>query len=193
MCSWCWGFKPTYENLLKLLPDSIEVVRLLGGLAPDSGDPMTEDMRNYLQQAWTKITGTIPGTRFNHDFWTTCQPRRSTWPACRAVIAARRQGPEFDLAMTTAIQEGYYLNAKNPSDDSTLIGFAKDLGLDELAFAERLNSESTRQQLQQEISLTRQLGVQGFPSLVVLDGASARPVQINYTDAEPMMDSIKKA
>ncbi len=190
MCSWCWGFNQTYENLLKLLPDSIEVVRLLGGLAPDSSEAMTMDMRNYLQQTWKKIAETIPGTRFNHEFWTSCQPRRSTWPACRAVIAARQQGPEFDLAMTTAIQEGYYLHAKNPSDDSTLIGFATDLGLDEFAFEEQLNSESARQQLEQEISLTRQLGVQGFPSLVLLDGALAKPIQIHYTDAEAMLVRI---
>ena len=146
MCSWCWGFNRTYQDFLKALPDSIEVVRLLGGLAPDSSEPMTLDMRNYLQQAWRKIAEIIPGTRFNHDYWTHCQPRRSTWPACRAVIAARQQGPENDSAMTTAIQEGYYLHTKNPSDDATLIEFAADLGLDELAFAEQLNSESTRQQ-----------------------------------------------
>ena len=192
MCSLCWGFNSTYQDFLRALPKSIEVVRLLGGLAPDTSEPMTLDMRNYLQQTWKKIAEIIPGTHFNHQFWTSCQPRRSTWPACRAVIAARQQGLEFDTAMTTAIQEGYYLHAKNPSDDTTLIGFAADLGLDELAFAEQLNSESTRQQLRQEIGLTRQLGVQGFPSLVSLDGDLAKPIQISYTDAEAMLVSVKQ-
>jgi len=190
MCSWCWGFNETYAQLLKALPATIEVVRLLGGLAPDSGEPMPMDMQRYLQQTWQEIEKRIPGVRFNHDFWTLCQPRRSTWPACRAVIAARLQGLEFDQAMTHAIQRGYYLEAENPSDDTTLVGFAAQLGLDEVAFARQLNSESTRQQFDQEITFSRQLGVQGLPSLVLLAGNSARPIQINFTDFEVMLQNI---
>jgi len=190
MCSWCWGFNETYEQLVKALPESIEVVRLLGGLAPDASEPMPMDMQHYLQRTWKEIEANIPGTRFNHDFWTLCKPRRSTWPACRAVISARRQGLEFDLAMTHAIQRGYYLHAKNPADDETLVEFATELGLDTVTFEQQLNSESTRQQLDQEIMLSRQLGVQGFPSLVLLAGNSARPIQINFTDFEVMRENI---
>lgn len=190
MCSWCWGFSRTYEDLVKVLPRSVEVVRLLGGLAPDSSEPMSMEMQQYHQQTWKRIEEAIPGTRFNHDYWTLCQPRRSTWPACRAVIAARQQGAEYDPAMTTAIQEGYYLQAKNPSDDVNLIEFAAELGLNEGIFARQLNSESTRQQLEQEMMLSRRLGVRGFPSLVLKDGVSIRPIQINYTDATKMLDNI---
>jgi len=193
MCSWCWGFSRSYQQLVEALPESIKVTRLLGGLAPDSSEPMPKEMQQYLQNTWKTIETTIPGTRFNHDFWTLCQPRRSTWPACRAVIAARHQGPEYDLAMTIAIQRGYYLEAKNPSDDSTLIGFAEGLGLDTESFSGRLNAESTRQQLEQEIMMVRRLGVQGFPSLVLLTGNSAIPVRVNYTEVEAMLDSIYQA
>jgi putative protein-disulfide isomerase len=154
---------------------------------------MPKEMQQYLQKTWKTIESTIPGTRFNHDFWTLCQPRRSTWPACRAVLAARHQGLEYDLAMTIAIQQGYYLQAKNPSDDSTLIGFAEELGLDTGSFSGRLNAEATRQQLEQEIILARRLGVQGFPSLLLLQGKSAIPVQINYTEVDAMLDSINQA
>lgn len=190
MCSWCWGFSKVYQRLVKALPESIEVTRLLGGLAPDSSESMPMDMQRYLQQVWKTIAETIPGTRFNHDFWTRCQPRRSTWPACRAVIAARRQGLDFDLAMTNAIQEGYYRQAKNPSDDAVLVEFAATLGLDKDIFSQQLNSVSTRQQLDQEIMQSRRLGVQSFPSLVLLIGDSVKPIQINYTDVEGMLDNI---
>ena len=190
MCSWCWGFDRVYAQLLKALPDSFEVVRLLGGLAPDSGEPMPMEMRAYLQKTWKTIEKTIPGTRFNHDFWTDCQPRRSTWPACRAVIAARDQSMEFDPAMTSAIQRGYYLQAKNPSDDSILIEFATQIGLNEIAFTRELNSRHTREQLEQEMTCSRQLGVRGFPSLLVLHGDAASLIKIDYNDANVMLTDI---
>ncbi len=89
----------------------LPVQYILGGLAPDTQDPMPQEM-----QTWLKIQQTIPGAGFNLDFWTTCQPRRSTYPACRAVIATRHQQPALEAAMILAVQEAYYLNASNPSD-----------------------------------------------------------------------------
>jgi len=94
MCSWCWGFAPTFETVLSELPNSVKVNHLLGGLAPDSNDPMPESMQLSLQQTWQRIAEVIPGTEFNFDFWTQNAPRRSTWPSCRAVIAARRQSQD---------------------------------------------------------------------------------------------------
>lgn len=190
MCSWCWGFAPNCRRLVAALPHSITVVRLLGGLAPDCDEPMPEEMRRHLRATWETIEARIPGTRFNYDFWSRCRPRRSTWPACRAVIAARLQGSDYDLAMTCAIQRGYYLQAKNPSDYATLIEFAEALGLHAGEFAAALNSQAVRRKLEQEIAMSRQLGVRGFPALLLLNGDAARPVAVNYTDVTEMLDRI---
>jgi len=110
MCSWCWGFEPVRKQLFQRLNPNIKVKRLLGGLAPDSHAPMPLEMQVFLQNTWRKIENHIPGTQFNFDFWTKCQPRRSTYPANRAVIAARLQGEQFDELMTTKIQQAYYTN-----------------------------------------------------------------------------------
>ena len=68
---------------------SIEVVYLLGGLAPDSDLPMPEQMKLTIAGYWQTIQDRVLGTQFNYDFWTKCQPRRSTYPSCRAVLAAK--------------------------------------------------------------------------------------------------------
>jgi putative protein-disulfide isomerase len=78
MCSWCWGFRPALETLLAGLPPAIEVERLLGGLAPDSREPMPQSLREQLQQTWRRIQECIPGARFNFDFWTPGLPE--SWP-----------------------------------------------------------------------------------------------------------------
>ena len=57
------------------------------------------------------------------------------------------QGDEFDVRMTRAVQLAYYTQARNPSDDSTLIELADELGLDTQVFAEALVSEAVQQQL----------------------------------------------
>ena len=190
MCSWCWGFVPVLKRLLENLPADIRVRRLLGGLAVDSDQPMPVDLQQTIEATWRRIQKSIPGTQFNFDFWTRCAPRRSTWPACRAVIAARMQGDEFDVQMTRAVQHAYYTQARNPSDDSTLIELADELGLDSQVFSEALESEAVQQQLLAEIELSRQLHATGYPSLILKAGTAVWPIPIDYNDSAPMLEMI---
>ena len=192
MCSWCWGFEKTRERLLEKLPPSIEVMRLLGGLAPDTDEPMPREMRDYLQQTWHRIEQRIPVTSFNFDFWQRCEPRRSTWPACRAVIAARLQGIGYDEVMTRAIQEAYYRRAMNPSDEDTLVTLAGEIGLDEERFLKELRSPAVQAQLESEMQKGRAMGATSFPGLVLEFDGRSQPVPVNYTDEEAMLEAIRK-
>ena len=166
--------------------------RLLGGLAADCDAPMPAQMQSYLQETW-RVIAAKTGAEFNHDFWRNCQPRRATYPACRAVIAARKQGAEFDVLMTEKIQHGYYLHAKNPSDDDALIAFAEELNLQVTAFTDDLNSPATQMELADEIAAAGRLGVTGFPSLLLASGdenQTATPIKIDYADADEMLKRI---
>jgi putative protein-disulfide isomerase len=188
MCSWCWAFRPTLAALLAQLPEEIVFKRLLGGLAPDSDTPMPEAMRARLQQTWHHIEQAVPGTRFNFDFWRRNTPRRATYPACRALLAARAQGREE--AMLAAIQQAYYREARNPSDDSTLNELAAAIGLDTVRFAKELNAAATQRQLEEEVARARALGADSYPCLMLQVNGAVWPVPVDYLQAEKMLDTI---
>ena len=190
MCSWCWGFEPTRKAIFDAVGDRLQIRRLVGGLAPDSEAPMPDSMRQMLQQTWQRIEQSIPGTRFNFEFWEKCAPRRSTYPANRAVLAAREQGSDYDLAMTARIQQAYYLEARNPSDNSTLIDLATEIGLDTELFSKRLVDESLQQALITEIQSTRALGIDSFPSMALHRNGELRHIGLNYTDPGAMLEQI---
>lgn len=190
MCSWCWGFRATWLTVLEDLPEAVSVVTLLGGLAPDSGQPMPTEMQAMISNTWKTIQQRIPGTRFDHSFWQKCQARRSTYPACRAVIAARNQNPSFEQAMVLAIQQAYYLNAQNPSDKGILVDLAKDLLLDITLFEKDLSSEQTQQQLDREILQARALGATGFPSLILEYKDKNSLLKLSYNDPEKILKQV---
>jgi putative protein-disulfide isomerase len=190
MCSWCWAFRPSLNALLTELPKQIDVIRLLGGLAADSDESMPEEIRAYVQANWQRIEEQVPETKFNYDFWKQCQPRRSTYPACRAVIAARQQGKEFDPAMTLAIQQAYYLQARNPSDLSTLTKLAVEIGLDKEKFEADINSTETNETLQQEIKQSRKLGLNSFPSFLLDTGNKQIRIEPDYLNMGVMLEKI---
>lgn len=190
MCSWCWGFVQVWQEVRESLAGGpVQIKYLLGGLAPDSDQPMTPEMQATLQGVWRRIQQHIPGTEFNFDFWIRCQPRRSTWPACRAVLAAANQQQE--QAMISAIQHAYYLRAMNPSDDATLIQLAAELGLDTGRFAADLNSATTREQLQQQMQLAHSMPINGFPSLVLQTASGYTPLPLDYRSAHTILVALQ--
>jgi putative protein-disulfide isomerase len=192
MCSWCWGFEPIKHELFNIVSKTLHIQCLIGGLAPDSDQPMAKEMQLNLQNIWRQIEQTIPGTQFNYSFWRDCSPRRSTYPANRAVIAARVQDIKFDQLITNKIQQAYYLQARNPSDNSTLIEIAGEIGLDTKRFSTDLVSEETQKKLIDEINLVRSLGVNSFPSILISHEGKHHPIAINYTNIDEMLIQINK-
>lgn len=177
MCSWCWGFAPTWKRLQQELTEHVEIVYGLGGLAEDSTQVMSLEMQDFLQQTWRKIARQLD-TKFNFDFWLHCQPRRSTYLSCRAALIARSYAKE--QMMLSAIQHAYYLQAKNPSDIETLHTLAMEIGLDGRDFLTQINSLSLDQALKIEIAEKRKMPINGFPSLVLENNEKYTAIPIDY-------------
>jgi putative protein-disulfide isomerase len=191
MCSWCYAFRPVWIQIQQQLPSSIRVQYILGGLAPDSDQPMPPETRAYIQNQWRKIIETVPDTLFNFAFWEQCQPVRSTYPACRAVLLARQQGKEYEIAMIHAIQDAYYREARNPSDSNTLCALAKQIGLDSGVFTRLLDDDTIQQALLADIRFARSIGTNSFPSLFLQQNTAIQSIPIYYNDADKVLHAIK--
>ncbi len=190
MCGWCYGFQPELEQFLEKYP-AAQVDWIMGGLAPDSNQPMDESLQQTISSYWHQIEEKSQVT-FNHDFWKLNTPYRSTYPACRAVVAAERLKPNSAQQMAKAIQSAYYLEAKNPSLEETLIGCASSLGLDEKEFIQVFKSEETEQRFQQHLSITHQLQIQGFPALLYInDNNQAYPLALGYNNLAGLEQQLK--
>jgi putative protein-disulfide isomerase len=191
MCSWCYAFSQSWTALQQALPREMEIVYLVGGLAPDTTEPMPPATQKMVQQAWQRIEQTVPGVHFNWDFWSRNTPVRSTYPACRAVLAAKKQRAEAEPEMIRAIQTAYYQQAKNPSLPETLQACAREIGLNEAVFIEDLKSPAIESELQQQIQRARSMDVYSYPSLRLVHNNAVFTVTIDYLDHRTMLNEIK--
>lgn len=194
MCSWCWAFSPTWHMLKTNLTPMIDKGKLsirpiVGGLAIDSDEPMPMPMQEKLQAVWKHIESQV-GTQFNHDFWQQCKPRRSTYPACRACLVARAEG--LEMQMIEQIQHAYYLHASNPSDLETLVGCGEKIGIEKERFTAAIENIKDSEQLELEIHQARQLGLNSFPSLAVLNNDRIVHISINYNNTDSMYAEIQQ-
>lgn len=187
MCGWCYAFQPELEVFLNK-HESIGVDWIMGGLAPDSTEPMEDALKETIASYWHKIEA-VSQVTFNHDFWTTNTPYRSTYPACRAVIAAERLRAHSAPQMAKAIQSAFYLEAKNPSLEETLVDCARAIELDDAQFSAALQSHDTEQVFQQHLAVSRQLQVTGFPALFWVDDRNqAYPLALGFTPADTLAE-----
>jgi putative protein-disulfide isomerase len=188
MCSWCWGFRPVWDRVKPRLAGRLEIVYVLGGLAPENHEPMPEEMRAALQQTWRRVAE-VCGVSFNFDFWTRNTPMRSTYPACKAALVARDYGKE--VAMYERIQNFYYLEAGNPSEYANLYALAGELGLPEEAFIERIHSAEIEQRFLEERMFAERLGARGFPSLILAHGGETTFIQHSYTSVDENVEKVE--
>ena len=191
MCSWCYAFAPNWRRINAALPASISVQYVLGGLAADSDQPMPLHVQVHIRDNWRRIQSLVPGIDFNFDFWTRCQPRRSTYPACRAVLAAKHFGPHYEVKMIDRIQIAYYREARNPSDVETLCELAGEIGIDVQAFEARMTDQACQAMLESDIQKTRALGVTGFPSLVLESDDGIAVIPHDYIDPQITLKAIE--
>ena len=196
MCSWCWGFAPVWREFVSEIPESVAVVDLMGGLAPDNEAPMDSAMRQYVQDAWGAVKART-GAEFNFEFWNKCDPKRSTYPACRAVIAAGEQASGARSLMYDAIQRAYFLEARNPSDAEALECVAGEIGLDRKQFTEDLGSDHINRIFQLELESVAKLGVSGFPTMVVKRESPGEPARYDlltagFSDIDVLRDRLSR-
>ncbi len=185
MCGWCYGFQPELEQFLDKHP-SAEVEWVMGGLASDTEEPMDDNLRQTISSYWHQIEKNTQVT-FNHDFWALNTPYRSTYPACRAVISAESLMEKSAEQMVKAIQSAYYLEAKNPSLDATLIACASSIGLDDHQFLDVFKSQVIENRFQRDLTITRQLQVGGFPALFYINEENqAYPLALGFCQTEHM-------
>ncbi len=142
MCGWChyakkMGMKGELEKFER--ESGIKVRHSYGVLAGKLGEndvtiapdetAITEEKRNYVRGQWVKIKER--GVPMHLEFWDNPDfyRRRSTFEACQAVVAAGRQGEDFENTMMNAVQEALYGQGKNTYEPAVLSGIATSLRL----------------------------------------------------------------
>ena len=90
-----------------------------------------------------------------------------TEPASRAVVTVRMIEPEKELAFFKAVQTAFYAESKKTDKIETYIEIAKNLGIDSTKFKELFDSEEARFATKLDFQISSEMGVKGFPSVVI--------------------------
>lgn len=189
MCGWSWAFKSSWAALRDRIQSSsdADVRFVMGGLAADSDEPMSDEMRERIRSSWERIHA-LTGAEFNMSYWEESVPRLSTYPACRAAIAAGMQAEDGTARMIEAVQQAYCVNAQNTSNEEILADVAASAGFDANQLMADLDSEPVHARLTSDFMIRDRFQVTGFPSVVVSTDAQAWVLTAGYCEEAELLD-----
>jgi len=179
MCSWCWGFSPVIREVAAQTKGRADFSVVTGGLRSETA-PMTEERRQYIGGHWKKVHQAT-GQPFSFDLLDSTTFVYDTEPACRAVVTVRSMLDEHaGLDMFDRLQSAFYTENLDITDASICAGIATAIEIDETAFFELMVSEKMMEATQSDFSRARQMGVSGFPSIIVREGERAAWLTCGY-------------
>lgn len=190
ICSFCWGIEPQLKRLKLEYGDSIEVEYRMGGLLKDwsynaGGISKPSDVAHH----WDEVSGYVQ-MPIDGDVWLE-DPLASSYPPSIAFKAAQVQGEEKALTFLRRMREMVFLEKTNIAKWENISQAAVDVGLD----TSRLKTDyetTARTRFEEDLKLSQQMGVRGFPTLVFLDTAGKRQVAYGARSYDDMEKSIQK-
>lgn len=189
MCSWCYGFAPEITKVKEAFPDH-DFKLVLGGLRPHGTETMSE-LGDFLKHHWEEVSKRS-GQPFSYGILSDKNFVYDTEPACRAVVAARQMNPDVELAFFKAVQTLFYVDNRNTGDVSAYLDLAQQFELDTADFKTRFESEEVRYETAQDFQLASEMGVRGFPSVVIRHNGQLFMVANGYMTSTDLIKRIEK-
>ncbi len=191
MCSWCWGFSPVMEQIIETYRDHLPLQILVGGLRPGNTERFDDSRRDYILGHWHTVHERT-GQPFDFTFQMGPDFTYNTEPASRALLIVRDLSPSQTFPFLKVLQKAFYVYNQDVTKEEILMELASSYVDEPHQFLERFHSTHTKQEVWKEFDYCRQLGVEGFPTLLGKEGEHLTPISHGYQPIEilaPIIDS----
>ena len=181
MCSWCWGFAPTIEQVETAYDIPLRVV--VGGLRPGNRAEPLDAIRGLLQHHWGQVAA-ASGQPFDlagldREGWT-----YDTMTADTAVVTMRQMAPDETLRFFARVQRAFYAERIDVTDPAVYPVLLDGFPVDGTDFVEALVSTEMRAATEKDFEEAAWLGITAFPTLLLHDGTSTVPLSLGYAPFE---------
>lgn len=169
ICSSCWGIEPQLRKLKLEYGQAIAVEYHMGGLLPDwsynsGGISKPSDVAQHWDEVSHYYDMPIDG-----DVWLE-DPLSSSYPPSIAYKAAELQDSGKAILFLRRIREMVFLEKKNITKWEYLQKAAEECGLDAKQLSDDYKGKAEAL-FQNDLSLAKQWGVRGFPTIFIIDPA----------------------
>lgn len=179
VCTWCWGSEPVLRTLETRFGSQLKISYVMGGLVKDitafydshndiGGTP--ERSNENIAKHWLEASDRHGMPVKVEGFRLFSAEHRSTYPQNIAYKAAQFQDHVKADRFLRRIREASAAEAQQTNITSVLIELASESGLDITQFLDDFNNGKAQQAFEDDLYITAQLRVNGFPGFLLRYG-----------------------
>ena len=197
LCLWCYGISSIVEEFNQQLPSQLIAETINGGLFPaEQAKKCDSYFINYLKTASVQVTK-LSGKEFSPLFWQLLEKPGfiyNTEPSAKASVTVKKLAGELNvLPFMHALQHAFFVNGKDVMQSATLAQLAKPFGIDTQDFLSFYLSDECLNLTKQEYAEVKQIGVQGFPALLYLNGRQGYKLSSGFASLESLQKALSWA
>ena len=171
ICSHCWALEPVLRKFEAQYGQYFNMHTLMGGLLENwngfadtaNGINGPADVAVHWREVGEHSRMPIDGTLWYDN------PIESSYIPSRVFKVIHKQSPELANIFLRRAREALFAFNKNIAQDDMLIGFVDSIGLNGEEIVKQSKLPEAETSLQEDFQLVRQLGVRGFPTIVMLN------------------------
>jgi putative protein-disulfide isomerase len=197
-CGWCYGFSKVIMQIAEEYKNVVAFDVLSGGMIFDENPQHIGAMAGYIQKAYKTVEETT-GIKFGEDFlWHIFNSDESDWypesttPAV-ALCIFKEYHPDKSVFIAADLQYALNFEGRDLTDPEAYRHLVIKYNIPEEEFFQKLKSEEYLEKAYYEFALTKQLQVNGFPSVLIqVSDSKFYLLGRGYTDYETLKSRIDK-
>jgi putative protein-disulfide isomerase len=197
-CGWCYGFSKVIRAIEREFSSKLQIEVLSGGMISADKPMPVRTVASYIATAYKQVE-TSTGCRFGNDFlWHIMNPDDSDWimhseKAAIALCIIKQLMPERSLEFAADLQYALNFEGRDLTDNEAYRHLTAKYNIPDQVFYEALKDERFRQMAMQEFELVKQLGISGFPALLLqMPGDKTYWIANGYTHYEQVATRINE-
>lgn len=171
ICSHCWALEPELRKFIYLYGHYFSSHTIMGGLLPQwsgfadvkNGISGPADVTGHWQDVGKHSRMPIDGTVWLND------PLHSSYPPSRVYEVLKHDHTPFAEWFLRRLREQLFVFNENIAKEAVLIRLVNGIGLDGDGIVKKAMREQGEVWLQEDFTLKEQMGVRGFPTVVLMD------------------------
>lgn len=190
-CWWSWGFEPVLRRLREVYGDQLEIRTRMGGIFDDRSSWLSKyGQDDDTLPAWVADCMALPAMPILNDYMGAAGVR-STYPACRAFIAAELQSRQKADALLRRLLEACCVRGMNVSKDSVIEQAAREVGLDAGRLLGEMQSEAVETAFEADRAAMESAGASFLWSRISVPGGAAEVIEEVF-NAGPYEDAVER-
>lgn len=197
LCGWCYGFSPVMMRLYDELKADVDFVAHPGGMVTGERVGPIGPKAAYIKSATPRLeqlTGVRFGAAFHQLLDEGTRVQDSVPPSLAVTALSRLDGdPARTLPFAHALLAAFFVHGQDVSDPAVLTALAAPFGYDAATFQQSLLDPDTAGFTEAGFSAASQLGIQGFPTLVLRQGQRGTIIARGfapYDQIRPLIDQV---